>query len=50
MGCFAKIKFSGAHSNLKWNYKIDNFRAVSIVERVVGGKSDGNIKHAEGQV
>ena len=29
--------------------KLTNFGAVSIVERVVWGKSDGNIKDAHGQ-
>ena len=29
--------------------KLTNFRALSIVERVVWGKSDGNIKDAPGQ-
>ena len=29
--------------------KSTNFRAVFIVERVVCGKSDGNIKHSHGQ-
>ena len=37
-----EVRFTGTKSS--------NFGAVSIVERVVCGKSDGNMKDAHGQV